>query len=120
MSEFEEKLNTLLNDPESMGQIMRLAQNLSGGESGAATEDGVTENVPPVAPGVDPQILQKFLPVLRELQAAESGEAACFLRALRPYLRPEKQEKVEKAISIARAVRIGKTFFRRWEENGNV
>ena len=29
MSEWEEKLNTLLSDPDAMAQVMNMAQNLS-------------------------------------------------------------------------------------------
>ena len=37
MSEFEEKLNAFLSNPDAMAQVMNLAQSLNlGGESGAA------------------------------------------------------------------------------------
>ena len=119
MSDFEDKLNTLLNDPTSMAQIMQLAQTLSG-ENGSGKG---TEAPPPVNDansGVDMQMLQRFMPILREMQGANNSETAQFLRALRPYLRTEKQEKVEKAVQIARLIRIGKTFFRSLEENDHV
>ena len=119
MSDFEDKLNTLLNDPKSMGQIMQLAQNLSGGDKSAEAQSETTLQVQE-PPAIDPQILQKFMPILREMQSAETGEAARFLTALRPYLRPEKQEKVGKAIEIARIIRIGKTFFRQMEDSEHV
>ena len=35
MADFDEKLNSLLSNPEAMSQIMQLAQSLSGGESSA-------------------------------------------------------------------------------------
>ena len=42
MSEWEEKLNTLLSDPDAMAQVMNMAQNLSQqmGQSGAGRSDG--------------------------------------------------------------------------------
>ena len=38
MSEWEEKLNTLLSDPDAMAQVMNIAQNLSQqmGQSGGS------------------------------------------------------------------------------------
>ena len=120
MSDFEDKLNTLLNDPASMAQIMQLAQTLSGEGSGDSSA------VPPQSPpaeedfGIDTQMLQRFMPILREMRSANNSETAQFLRALRPYLRAEKQEKVEKAVQIARLIRIGKSFFRSLEENDHV
>ena len=45
MSEWEEKLNTLLSDPDAMAQVMNMAQNLSQqmGQSGGSA--------PPPPPG---------------------------------------------------------------------
>ena len=37
MDDINEKLNTLLSDPDSMARIMQLAQQLSGGSSGQQT-----------------------------------------------------------------------------------
>ena len=119
MSDFEDKLNTLLNDPASMAQIMQLAQTLSGENTGESS----AEPTPPVGSdgnGIDAQMLQRFMPILREMQSANNSDSAQFLRALRPYLRAEKQEKVEKAVQIARLIRIGRTFFRSLEENDHV
>ena len=40
MSEWEEKLNTLLSDPDAMAQVMNMAQNLSQqmGQSGGSSK----------------------------------------------------------------------------------
>ena len=120
MSDFEDKLNTLLNDPASMAQIMQLAQSLSG-EAGGEKASEPPQNTPSgEGSGIDAQMLQRFMPILREMQSANNSDSAQFLRALRPYLRAEKQEKVEKAVQIARLIRIGKTFFRSLEENDHV
>ena len=37
MDDINEKLNTLLSDPDSMARIMQLAQQLSGGSGGQQT-----------------------------------------------------------------------------------
>lgn len=133
MSEWEEKLNTLLSDPDAMTQVMNMAQSLSqqmgqtGGaqspppESGAA---GVTPSSSPPPPpqgdpmgelssllgGIDPNMIAKLLPVLSQLNRPESGETAAFLRALRPFLKPERQDKIERAAQLARFIHLGKTL----------
>lgn len=43
MAEFDDKLNSLLSNPEAMDQIMKMAQSLMG-------NDGRTEQPPPAAP----------------------------------------------------------------------
>lgn len=126
MSEFDEKLNSILNDPGSMAQIMQLAQSLSGGTASQPTQPQQPGAAPPppaqpAADGgafgdFDPQTLRRFLPLLREMQSEQSSSASQFLLALKPYLRVEKQEKVGRAIRIARLIRMGKHFFSGLEE----
>ena len=43
MAEFDDKLNSLLSNPEAMDQIMKMAQSLMGNGGG-------TEQPPPAAP----------------------------------------------------------------------
>ena len=55
-------------------------------------------------------MIDKLLPVLSQLNRPESGETAAFLRALRPFLKPERQDKVERAAQLARFIHLGKTL----------
>ena len=119
MSELENKLNTLLADPEAMAQVMNLAQSLQsqlGGDAGAAPPPTETP-APPSAPlgdllgGIDPALLTRLLPVVQQLNRRESSEAAALLYALRPFLRTERQEKVERAVQLARLFHLAKVFF---------
>lgn len=101
MSEMEEKLNRLLGDPEAMGRIVQMAQQLSG---------NINTPPPPSASNtsdIDPQILAKLFPILKELQTPNS-QATQLLYALRPYLKEEKQGKVDRAVKLAHLVHIGK------------
>ena len=123
MSELEEKLNTLLSDPNSMAQIMQMAQQLS------VTMGGGTDNAPPAqqpppppaAPpaalpplgGLDPQVLARFLPLLQEYSRSNS-QTMQLLYALRPFLKESKQDKVERAARLARLIHLGKKFLTDW------
>ena len=42
------------------------------------------------------------------------------LNALKPYLKEEKQAKVERAARLARLITVGKRFFTEWEGSGHV
>lgn len=155
MSEFDEKLNALLSNPDSMAQIMQLAQSLSG--SSAAAQQPASVPPPPQAPqpggqqsqptpqaqpafqsqpagqppppsqssaaellssiagGVDPKLLARLLPLLGELGGDQDTNARQLLYALRPYLKTQRQEKVERALQLARLVHLGKKFLSGWE-----
>ena len=59
--------------------------------------------------GIDPGMIAMLLPVLSQLNRPESGETAAFLRALRPFLKPERQDR-SKARHSLRASSTGKTL----------
>ena len=179
MAEFDDKLNSLLSNPEAMDQIMKMAQSLMGGgqmpegtappaPGGPAPQSGppptgtwnTPQNggfppqasppnpqgqgwtppggpfaggwgTPPPSPSgsqpgfgapgpdlsflsglgsIDPKTIASLLPVLRELGEAQNSNARQLLFALRPYLKPERQDKVERALQLARLFRVGKKF----------
>lgn len=127
MSEWEEKLNTLLSDPDAMAQVMSMAQNLSqqlgakDGDPAAPGEDAADSgasdpgsSAPPdlssLLGSLDPAAIRKLTPLLSQLNRPESGETAAFLRAMRPFLKPERQEKIDRAAQLARLIHLAKTF----------
>ncbi len=125
MSELENKLNTLLADPNAMAQVMQLAQSLQG-QLGAdeAPSDPPPSEPPPssglgsvgdllsqLTGGLDPDLLRRLLPVMQQMNRKESSEASALLYALRPFLREERRDKVERAAQLARLVHLAKVFF---------
>ena len=131
MAEFDDKLNELLSNPDSMAQIMRLAQSLSGGTEGGESQAPPPQSPPPhhqeasagnsgdllssLTGGLDPKLLMRLLPLIQELGGQQDSNARNLLYALRPYLKPERQEKVERALQLARLFHLGKKFLAGWE-----
>lgn len=99
MADWQEQLNTILSDPDAMAQIAALAQSLGGA--------GGEEPKPEPEGAFDAEALGRLA---RQLNRSESGEAAAFLRALRPYLSEKRRDKVERAAQLARLIHLGKTF----------
>ena len=104
MSDMEEKLNAILNDSDAMSRIMGLAQQLSGG-----TVNPPPEPKSPAEPDIDPKLLSKIMPLVQEMSRTQS-QSADLLRALRPYLKEERQGKVERAIKLAHLIHVAKSF----------
>ncbi|MCF2616858.1 hypothetical protein JQM68_06575 [Oscillibacter valericigenes] len=138
MAEFDEKLNSLLSNPEAMAQIMQMAQSLSGGQAQQPPQQPLQQPVRPAPPpppaqapppsggdllsslsgltgGIDPTMLTKLLPLIQELGSQNDSNARQLLYALRPYLKPERQEKIERALQLARLFHLGKKFLAGWE-----
>lgn len=112
MAEMEDKLNALLSDPESMAQVMQLAQQLSSAFGAPQPEEPKAEPKIPPSPasmfdGLDPAMITKFLPLLQEFGKSNS-QTTQLLYALRPFLKEEKQGKIERAAKLARIIHIGK------------
>ena len=147
MSEFDEKLNALLSDPGSMAKIMELAQSLGGPAGGGLSpppaggspspgpspgSGGFPSGAPSPPPGggmpdlgalfggLDPAMLARLLPLAQELGGAQNSQAAALLFALQPYLKPERQANVPRALQLARLLRLGKRFLRDREGGGLV
>ena len=135
MAEFDEKLNSILANPDAMSQIMQLAQSLSGDSQGPAVPQPPPTPAPPQQPplqppaqppqrgadllsslagGMDPTLLMKLMPLIQELGSQSDSNARQLLYALRPYLKPERQEKVERALQLARLFHLGKKFLSEW------
>lgn len=132
MAEFEDKLNSILSNPEAMSQIMKMAQSLGSGDDTQSTTttqapvpppqptvQNITNSFDPsllssLAGGIDLTSIGKILPLIQELGNGDSN-ARRLLLALRPYLKTERQEKVERALQLARLFHIGKRFLSEWE-----
>lgn len=129
MAEFDEKLNSILSNPDAMSQIMQLAQSLSGGQEQPPAppspppppRPAPRQSAPPqdllssLAGGMDPKLLTRLLPIVQELGGQQDSNARALLYALRPYLREDRQEKVERALQLARLFHLGKKFLAGWE-----
>ena len=118
MSEFEDKLQSILGNPDAMDQIMSIARSLTGGASEPETPApcGQPDPEPPQSPalsedhfsllnGLDPRILQIGMRLLSEYNSSDTRTVA-LLNALQPFVRPERYAKVDKAIQIARLSRL--------------
>ena len=118
MAEFDEKLNSLLSNPDAMSQIMQLAQSLSGDPAVTAPTPAPEPSSPrqnessagllSALTGGDTSLLLKLLPLIQELGGGQDSPARTLLYALRPYLKPERQEKVERALQLARLFHAGR------------
>ena len=137
MSDFEEKLNAILSNPESMGQIMNLAQSLNLGGGGEPSGEGGPAAPQPEAPPenassgipdglsglgsllgqIDPKLIGRLLPLAGELAGGGNDERMKLLYALRPFLKPERRDKVERAAKTARLIHVGKKLLQSLGEN---
>ena len=101
----EEKLSEILNNPESMAQILSMAQSLGmeppGPQEPRKEPEARKEPKPDGPPPVDPAMLQGVLQLMEQVRHKD-GKQEALLLALKPYLAPERRDKIDQALQIAR------------------
>ena len=123
MADFDETLNNILDNPAAMARIARLAQSLTEGNSAQNSQSGSVQGspAPEIQDGPVPPLLDSpLLPLIREFGKQRDSNARRLLYALRPYLRPARQEKIERALQLARLYQIAKQFLKKRGGTGNV
>lgn len=113
MDDFSSMLNDFIKNPESMEKIKNLASMLGGGGGSepapppeqAAPVPAVRDNRAPE--GVDQDSLRmvmKLAPMISKFR--QEDDSTRLLRALRPFLKEEKQKKLDEAIRLMQIVRM--------------
>lgn len=95
----EDKLNALLNDPQSMAQLLSMAQSL-----GLSPPEATPAGEPPVPP-MDEGMLRSVMQLMQEAQHTDARQEA-LLCALKPFLRPERRAALDRASELARISRL--------------
>lgn len=105
MSELEEKLGSLLSDPNMMQQIMGMAKMLS---ASVPPEQAQEAAVPPAPPQIDGNMLKALSGIAN--QGGIDSHQDSLLKALHPYLSQNRISKLERAMSAARMASAASAF----------
>lgn len=100
MEGLEEKLQSILNDPNSMAQILSMAQSFGISPPNEQPKSPPSQPVPePSMP--DLQAIQSMMGMMQQMQHTD-GKQEALLCALKPFLRPERREGIDRAMQLAR------------------
>ncbi len=127
MDGLEDKLSSFLSDPSAMEQILTMARALGLGDS-ASSQPRAPDAQPPQpahptepddrstgAPLDDPMI-RSIVGIMAEA-GRDSGRQAAVFDALRPFVRSDRREKIDRAAQIARLAHIAGTALKAWQRN---
>ncbi|SHH92345.1 hypothetical protein SAMN02745823_01452 [Sporobacter termitidis DSM 10068] len=120
MSELEDKLNKILSSPADMEKIMGIARSLSGslgaqqpqGEAAAAAAPAPDFNA--IASGlkdIDPKIFKLVTRLVSEYSSAQNDKSE-LLKVIKPYLKEDRREKIDRAAEIAKLAKLARVAFR--------
>lgn len=94
MEGLEEQLQQILNDPDSMAQILSLAQSFG------LQPPGEAPSAPPPPPP-DDGMAKAIFGMMQQARQSD-GKQEALLQAIKPYLRPERRGKIDRALQIAK------------------
>ena len=106
MSEFEDKLNSILGDPEQMDKIANLAKSLMGGEEENTSASAIGSLLEGEG-GIDAAAIGRIGRLLSAGNGENSEKQALF-NAMKPYLSEKRRAKMDKAMKLASLARIAR------------
>ena len=114
MEELEERIQAVLRDPQQMQQIFSIAQSLglelppqdsahetAPEQPNAPHSEPGEAGKPPVPPGLGSAITQPVAELLTQAGKLEKKQEN-LLNALKPFLKPGRREKIDRAMQAAR------------------
>ncbi len=116
-------LESVLSDPEKMEKAAAMAKELFGGgpAPSAPGPEGTGESAqaaPAPAAGPEASIMAALGKAMARGGMGNSRSTA-LLTAMRPYMRPEKQEKLDRAMQIARMANIAGAVMKEYGGGGH-
>lgn len=110
MSDFEDRLNSILNDPAQMEKITSMAKSLmGGGETPQERPKTEPKNEPGLFENFDPAMLGRLTKMMGGMSRGDEKQA--LLEAMKPYLSQGRREKLERAMKLAKMIHMAEIAF---------
>jgi len=108
----EQKINSILGNPQMMSQLMSMAQSLGNPQSEPERNEQpqqkqIPAKLPSLPNGLDINMLQKVAGIAQRSNIDRNQQA--LLKALSPYLSKSRIEKLEKAMRAAKIAGLATT-----------
>ena len=104
MGDLEDKINQVMNDPNKLGEITRMAKSLLSGDSGISEKLGGLLGSGDAGSGIDTGLLEKFAHIMSK--DSGNSEKKALLEAIKPYLDEGRRNKMDKAMKIAKMAKL--------------
>lgn len=110
MGDFEDKLESILNNPQAMSQIMSLAQSFGG--SNQKQDSSPEQESASASPNnsdfpLDGRLLSMITTLFNQYNSNDDQRIA-LLNSLRPFVKEHRYAKLDKAIQIAKLSRMAR------------
>ncbi len=103
MDDLSEKLAQVLNDPESMERVRKMAENILGENNTPEPQSAPLTDIGSVLGAGE---MQSIMQIIGRFKNSGNNPSTQLLNALKPHLSEPKREKVDTAIKILRVIEI--------------
>ena len=113
MSEFEDRLNSILNDPEQMDKIASMAKSLMGGggpDSAPQQTQPTDSGASSLLEGLDPGMIQRVMQMMSGMNQGPDENTA-LLEAMKPFLKEKRRAKMDRALKLAKMAKMAHFAF---------
>lgn len=114
MEDLEEKIQTILSDPQQLQSILSFAQSL-GISPPQPSENTASEPPQPSSAEADGSANAEFSAILSQVSHMDHRQEALLL-ALKPFLKPSRRQKIDRAVQAARFSHLAGLALRRSRE----
>lgn len=104
MDDLSEKLAGLLNDPDTMDRVRKMAENILGGQQ--ETHQEQTNSLQNVGGILGADEIQSIISIISKLKHSGNDNRTQLLTALKSHLSEPRREKVDTAIKILKMIEI--------------
>lgn len=108
MDNMEDQINSILNNPDMMQQIMAMAQAMNQPPPKPENEPSMQEPSSFAFGEIDPSMIQKIAGFAKH--TGIDGNQRSLLKALSPYISQDRIWKLEKAMRAAKMANIASSF----------
>lgn len=119
MSEFDEMLSGILNDPAQMKKIMEAANSLMNGAEPPVSPEGNDKKDRSDLSGLSNALPGDMMSAVRKLMggggSGPAGDKAALFRAMKPWMSEERSAKLDKAVKLVAALRVARIFLKKTE-----
>lgn len=98
MDDLNEKIAGILNDPNSMEQVKKMAENLFSGGDGETADNSTS--LPPL------ENIGAIMSIVSKLNGNNDNDRTRLICALKPYLSEKKQAKADNAIKLLKIIEL--------------
>lgn len=119
MSELEDRINSVLGDPEQMAKITKLAQSFMAGGEQNKSGGGMSSVLSGIGgDDIDAQTIGRISHLLQSGSSEKKQERA-LLEAMMPFLSERRRSKMDTALRIARIAGIARLAMGETGSGGN-